>query len=75
MLNKLDKWHKTKLGYLVFGIIELAGAYGFASLSIDRGNFAWYLLTLVFLFGALQNLFKLTRKLFNGDKAAKTRRA
>ena len=43
----------------IFGVVELAIAYGFVSLAIDRGNFLWYLLALIFLVGALQNLFKL----------------
>jgi hypothetical protein len=59
MLKKLDKWHKTRLGLAVFAIVELAIAYGFAGLSIDRGNPLWYLLTLIFLVGSLKNLFKL----------------
>ena len=66
MLNKLDHWHKTKLGLLVFALIELAIAYGFVSLSIDRGNPFWYLLTLVFFIGFLQNTVKLIGKLFHG---------
>jgi hypothetical protein len=64
MLKTLDKWHKTKLGLLVFAIVELALAYGFVSLSIDRGNLVYYLLTLIFLVGFLQNFFKLIGKLF-----------
>jgi len=64
MLKKLDKWHKTRLGLLVFAMVELAIAYGFLSLSIDRGNFFWYLLTLVFLVGFLQNFFKLIGSFF-----------
>lgn len=68
MLERLDRWHKTKLGLLVFGLAELGLAYGFASLSIDRGNLWWYLLTLVFLVGALQNLFKLIGKLIHGGR-------
>jgi hypothetical protein len=59
MLNKIDAWHRTKSGLLVFGLVELGLAYGFMSLSIDRGNFWWYLLTLIFLVGALQNLVRL----------------
>ena len=59
MVRRLHKWHQTKLGLLVFGLVELAVAYGFASLAIDRGNLWWYLLTLIFLVGALQNLFRL----------------
>lgn len=61
MLQALDKWHKTKPGYLIAGLVELAIAYGFASLAIDRGNLWWYLLTLIFLVGALQNFVKLMK--------------
>ena len=61
MLKQLDAWHKTKLGFLVFAVLELAICYGFASLAIDRGNLWWYLLTLVFLFGFLQNVFQFGR--------------
>ncbi len=65
-MKALHNWHQTRLGLLVFGLIELAIAYGFASLAIDRGNLWWYLLALIFLVGALQNLFKLIGKLFRG---------
>lgn len=64
-MQKIHRWHQTALGLLVFGLIELAITYGFASLSIDRGNFWWYLLTLVFLVGALQNFIKLIGVLFH----------
>lgn len=59
MMKQLDKWHKTRVGLLVFALVELSIAYGFASLAIDRGDLWWYLLTLIFLVGALQNLYKL----------------
>lgn len=74
MINKLDKFHKTKSGLLIFALLELGIAYWFASLSIDRGNFAYYILTFIFLFGFLQNSFKLIRNLTNGKrKPSKTR--
>jgi hypothetical protein len=63
MFKRFDKWHQTKLGLLVFAVLELAIAYGFVSLSIDRGNPLWYLLTLIFFVGALQNLFKFVKSL------------
>lgn len=59
MLKQLDAWHKTKLGLLIFAVLELAICYGFASLAIDTGNPIYYLLTLLFLFGFLQNATKL----------------
>ena len=68
MISKLDKWHKTKPGFLVFGLGELAAAYGFASLAVDRGSLLYYLLALVFLIGSLQNLIKLIGKLFHGHR-------
>jgi hypothetical protein len=72
MLRQLDRFHKTRLGLLVFGVGELAIAYGFVSLAIDRGNWLWYLLTLIFFVGALQNLFRLVGALLN-DKTRRTR--
>ena len=66
MIEKLDSFHKTKSGYLLFGLVELLIAYGFISLAIDRGNLWWYLLTLVFLFGSLQNFIKLIGKIAHG---------
>lgn len=62
MLKQLETWHQTKPGLLVFALVELALAYGFASLAIDRGNLWWYLFALIFLIGSLQNLFKLIGK-------------
>jgi len=59
MLQQLDRFHKRKLGLLIFGLVELAITYGFMSLAIDRGNFWWYILTLIFLIGALQNFVHL----------------
>ena len=67
-MHKLNLFHKTKLGLLVFGLVELAITYGFVSLSIDRGNLWWYLLALIFLIGTLQNLVKLIGKLIHANK-------
>lgn len=65
MFDQLDSWHQTKTGFLVFGLVELAIAYGFGSLAIDRGNFWWYLFGLIFLFGALSNLIRLIGAVFH----------
>lgn len=67
-MQQLAKWHDTKLGLLVFAVVELAVAYGFASLAIDRGNLWWYLLTLVFTIGSLQNIVRLFGKFVHGKK-------
>ena len=66
MIKQLDKWHQMKPGLAVFGLLELAVAYGFASVAIARGNLWWYLLALIFLIGTLQNLFKLIGAFLRG---------
>lgn len=58
-MHTLDTWHKTKIGLAVFAGVEGIIAYGFGSLAVDRGNFLWYALALLCLFGSLQNLAKL----------------
>jgi hypothetical protein len=68
MLQQLDRWHKTRPGLTVFGLVELALTYGFMSLAIDRGNLWWYLLTLLFLVGALQNFVHLIGSYVRGRK-------
>lgn len=66
-LKRLDAWHKTKRGLFAFAVLELALAYVFVSLAIDKGNLLYYILTLFFLFGCLQNTVKLIGKLLNGS--------
>lgn len=66
MIKRISNWHQTKPGLLVFALVELTLAYAFVSLSIDHGVLWYYLLTLIFLVGSLQNLFKLTDKLLRG---------
>lgn len=63
MLKAVVRWHKTRLGYLVFGLAELVIAYAFMSLAIDRGTWWWYILTLIFLVGFLQNFTRLGMRL------------
>ena len=75
VFKQLDKFHKTKSGHLLFGLIELGVAYGFVSLAIDKGSFLCYFLTLVFLVGALKNFVKLGGKVLHVNKASKTRRS
>lgn len=72
-MKQFDKWHKTKPGFLVFALVELAVAYGLSSLAIDKGNVLYYLLTLIFLVGALRNFVKLIGSLIHGTKTAKRR--
>lgn len=67
-VQQLDKFHKTKPGHLVFGLVELGLAYLFFSLAIDSGNLWFYLLLFIFLIGFLQNIVKLIGALLRGSK-------
>jgi hypothetical protein len=56
-LRSLDAFHKTRWGYLVFGLVELAMAYGFIDWALDSGTLWWWIATAVLLLGAGENFF------------------
>ena len=67
-MEQFDRWHKTRPGLLIFGVIEFLMAYGFLSLAIDRGSWWWYLLTVILLMGGVQSMSKLVVKVLrNGS--------
>ncbi len=72
LIYKITKWHQTVIGLLVFAVVELLLAYGFASLAIDRGSLWWYALTLITFIGTLRNLIKLIRKVSHVHQSTKT---
>lgn len=65
---KMHEWHSTKVGLLVFGVIELAAAVALAEWAVDNGNLLLYLLAAIFLVGFLQNIAKLIWKLVHGKR-------
>lgn len=65
--ERLGSWHKTRLGLLVFGLVELVVAYGFVSWSIDSGNLLDWLFTILFFVGGVHNLVKLVWKVARGQ--------
>lgn len=67
MLAKLDMWHRTKLGLVVFALIELAVSYGLASWAIDSGSLWLYAAALIFIVGVLQNFVRLIGKFVHGS--------
>lgn len=67
-MQQLKYWHQTKLGLLVFAVIELAIAYAFASLSIGSGDLLFYALAIIFFVGFAQNLVKLVWKVVHGNQ-------
>ena len=67
-MNALDKWHKTRMGLLVFALVELLLAYGAASWAIDSGNLLLYIATIILLIDGIQNLAKLVIALLHGNR-------
>jgi len=54
-VKQLDTFHKTRLGHLVFGLVELGLSYLVALKAIDNGNLFVWILAFILLFGFLQN--------------------
>ncbi len=65
-VNKLHKWHQTKIGFLSFCVIELAMAYGFFSLALNKGNLWWWIVTIILTIGGLKNFCKLIESFIHG---------
>ena len=57
MVDKLEHFSKTRVGAAVFATLTLGLAYGSFCLAVDRGNFLWYGLTIVFGFTGLQYIW------------------
>ena len=58
-LRALDTFHKTRLGYLVFGLVELGVAYLVSLRAIDSGSLWLWALAFILLFGFLQNFVRM----------------
>lgn len=58
-VQSFGKFHRTRVGYLVYGLAELGLAYVLASLAINSGSLWQWALGLIFLFGFLQNLARI----------------
>lgn len=58
-VSSVHKFHKTKRGYLVFALTELALAYLFASIAVDTASMWAYAATLIFSIGAILNFINL----------------
>jgi uncharacterized membrane protein HdeD (DUF308 family) len=61
MVEAIDKWHKTRTGYAVFGMAELALTYLLISLAIDSGNLLEYGLGIIILCGGVVNIIRVFR--------------
>jgi len=58
-LSRLDKFHKTRNGAAVFGLVQLATCYGFVDWALDTGNLLWWAAAAILLVSALQDLARI----------------
>lgn len=58
-LQATQKFHKTRLGYLIFGLVELSLAYLLSLLALGSGDLWEWVLAFIFLFGFLQNFVRM----------------
>ncbi len=56
-MEKLETFHKTRQGYIVFGGIELVLVYILASIAIDTANMFAYAFTIILSVGMLNNFY------------------
>lgn len=68
-MQKLDAFHKTRWGYLAFGLLELAMAYGFVDWALDSGALWWWAAAAILLLGAGQNLVQFVLTFFSRKTA------
>ena len=54
-MHAIDKFHRTRLGYFIFGLVELALGLALADLAIPSGDWWEWLLSFVCFFGLIQN--------------------
>lgn len=59
LIDRIHEFHKTKRGYLVFALVEVAAVYVFASIAIDTGSLWAYLAAIAFAIGAILNFLNL----------------
>jgi hypothetical protein len=54
-LRAIDRFHKTRAGYLLFGLVELGLFLWLVNLAIPSGDWWEWLLAFLCLLGLLQN--------------------
>jgi len=64
-LAQLNTFHKTRIGYLVFGLIELGLSYLFLSLAINSGSLWQWGLAIILFIGFAQNIVKFITKVLH----------
>ena len=71
LLDRIDRFHRTKKGRLTFGVVEFAVAYLALSAAIDTGSLLLYLVSILLFAGGANNLLRgvIKKRKTNGNKA------
>lgn len=69
-MEKLQSFHKTKQGYLTFGILELILLYVAVTIALDTANMFVYALSIILIVGVITNFTNAVR---THNKKAKTK--
>ena len=70
----LHRWHLTRTGLAVFGLAELGAAMLLISLAFETGSLLQYLLVMLLLVGALQNVVRFVRTFWGAPTSADAKR-
>lgn len=71
-MKKLKSWSQTKSGILAIILMEIAGAYVFASLAINSAHTWQWATALILAISAVRQVWLLIRKSINGHKQIST---
>ena len=58
-MQRLHNFHQTKIGLLVFGLVELGLSYLFFSLAVNSGSLWQWTLAFILFVGFAQNFVRL----------------
>lgn len=71
-VQKIDKFHATQKGRIIFGVVELALSYAVVCRAIHTGSIWQYAVFTLLLIGGLNNLIKAFTRKNNGKNKPKT---
>lgn len=61
LVAELHRWHQSRIGFVVFGLIEFGAALPLLSHAFGTGSLWQYALALLLFVGGLQNMVRFVR--------------
>lgn len=74
VVTNIDKFHDTRKGKLIFGVIELVLAAVVITRAIDTGSLWEWLIALLFFIGGLNNLVRTLFRQVKSDAKDKAKK-